>query len=69
MWVEGKECRSLHLDILSRKDLWSYYQSMGLEFRYALGKVLGTQDHPTLRSEGTRLNSSHLARSRMPSSA
>ena len=28
---------------------WSYYQSLDLEFRYALGKVLGTQDHPTLR--------------------
>ena len=25
--------------VLSRKDLWSYYQSMGSEFRYALGKV------------------------------
>ena len=23
--------------------------SMGLEFKYALGKVLGTQDRPTLR--------------------
>ena len=35
--------------VLSRKDLWSYYQSMGLEFRYTLGKVLGTQGCPTLR--------------------
>ena len=24
-------------------------RDMGLEFRYALGKVLGTQDHATLR--------------------
>ena len=32
-----------------RKDLWSYYQSLGSKFRYALGKVLGTQDRPTLK--------------------
>ena len=35
--------------VLSRKVLWSYYQSMSSEFRYALRKVLGTQDRPTLR--------------------
>ena len=35
--------------VLSRKDHLSYYQSMGSEFRYAIGKVLGTQDRPTLR--------------------
>ena len=41
--------RNHEYSIPSRKDPRSYYQSMGLEFRYALGKVLGTQDHPTLR--------------------
>ena len=41
--------RNHEYSVLSRKDLWSYYQSMGLEFRYPLGKVLGTQDRPTLR--------------------
>ena len=35
--------------ILSRNDHWSYYQSMDSEFRYVLGKVLGTQDRPNLR--------------------
>ena len=53
-----KKCQSYHLviwsrnheySVLSRKDLSSYYQSMGLEFRYALGKVLGIQDHQALR--------------------
>ena len=55
-WVQGKECRSRHLVLWSRnheynvrKDLWSYYQSMGSKFRYALGKMLGTQDRLTLR--------------------
>ena len=55
---EGKIKWSRHLviwfrnheyNILLRKDLWSYYQILGLEFRYALGKVLGIQDRPTLR--------------------
>ena len=31
------------------RTFWSYYQSMGLEFSHALGKVLGTQDRPTLK--------------------
>ena len=53
-----EKCRSRHLviwsrnheySVLSRKDLWSYYQSMSAEFRNALGKVLVTQDSPTLR--------------------
>ena len=30
------------------RTFWSYYQSIGLEFRYALRKVLSTQDHLTL---------------------
>lgn len=55
---KGKKCLSRHLviwsrnheyNVFSRKDLWSYHQSMGSDFRYALGKVLGTQDHLTLR--------------------
>ena len=41
--------RNHEYSILSRKDLWSYYQSLGSNFRYVLGKVLGTQDRPTLR--------------------
>ena len=58
VWTQGKKYRSCHLviwsrnreySVLSRKDLWSYCQSMGSEFRYALRKVLGTQDRPTLR--------------------
>ena len=40
--------KNLEYSILSRKELWSYCQSLGLEFRYALRKVLGTQDRPTL---------------------
>ena len=48
----GGEKRSRHLVLWSRnheysaltwKD-WSYYQSMGSEFRYNFGKVLGTQN-------------------------
>ena len=55
---KGKKGQSRHLviwyrnheySILLRKDLWSYYQGMGSEFRHALGKVLGTQDRPTWR--------------------
>ena len=55
---KGKKCQSHHLviwfrnheySVLLRNDLRSYYQSMGSEFWYALGKVLGTQDRPTLR--------------------
>ena len=52
---KGQSChlviwsRSHEYGVLSKKYIWSYYQSLGLEFRYALGKVLGTQDHPTLR--------------------
>ena len=34
---------------MKMKDLWSYYQSLGSEFRYTLGKVLGTQNRPTIR--------------------
>ena len=44
MWSRNHE-----YSILLRKDLWSYYQSKGLKFRYTLRKMLGTQDHPTLR--------------------
>ena len=40
---------TLYIASFSRKDLWSYYYSMGSEFKYALGKVLDTQDRPTLR--------------------
>ena len=36
--------RTTYIMPFSRKDHWSYYQIMGLEFRYALGKVLSTQD-------------------------
>ena len=41
---------TIYIASFPRKDLWSYYQSMGSEFRYALRKVLGTQDRPTLIS-------------------
>ena len=41
--------RNHEYSILSRKGLWSYYQSLGSKLRYVLGKVLGTQDRPTLR--------------------
>ena len=44
LWSKNHE-----YSILLRKDLWSYYQSMGSEFRYAFGKMLGTQDRLTLR--------------------
>ena len=33
--------------VLLRERTKSYYQNMGLEFRYGFGKVLGTQNHPT----------------------
>ena len=55
---KGKKCWSCSLviwsrnneySVISRKDLWSYYQSMDSEFRYALGKLLGTQNLLTLR--------------------
>ena len=39
---------TIYIASFPRKDLWSYYQSMGSEFRYALRKVLGTQDRSTL---------------------
>ena len=32
---------------------WSYYQSMGLEFKYGDGKVLGTQPQLTHGSTST----------------
>ena len=38
---------TIYIISFSRKDLSSYYQSMCLEFRYALRRVLGTLDHPT----------------------
>ena len=41
--------RNYEYSVLSRKDLWSYCQSLGSGFRYILGEVLGTQDHLTLR--------------------
>ena len=41
--------RNHEYSILMRNDLRSYYQSLGSKFRYILGKVLGTQDRPTLR--------------------
>ena len=40
---------TIYIVSFSRKDFWSYYQSMGSEFRYVFGKVLGTQDYLTLR--------------------
>ena len=51
----GGETRSRHLVLWSRNHAYStltwkdqsYYQCMGSEFRYSLGKVIGTQDHPT----------------------
>ena len=58
MGVREKECWSCHLviwsrnheySVISRKGLWSYYQSMSSEFRNSIGKVLGTKDLPTLR--------------------
>ena len=56
--MDTTEGRSRHLviwsrnheyNVLLRKNFWSYYQNLGLEIRYALGKVWGTQDRPTLR--------------------
>ena len=60
LWVQGKGklkwsrhlviwSRNHEYSVLSRKVLWFYYQSLDSEFRYALGKVLGTQDCLTLR--------------------
>ena len=34
--------RNYEYNVLSRKDICSYYRSLGSEFRYTLGKVLGT---------------------------
>ena len=41
--------RNHEYSIFSRKDFWSYYQSLDSKFRYALGKVLDIQDRPTLK--------------------
>ena len=40
---------TIYIAFFLRNDLWFYYQSMGSEFRYFLGKVLGTQYYQTLR--------------------
>ena len=59
LWIQGVFLESppsfwnglgtIYIVSFSRKDFWSYYQSMGSEFRYVFGKVLGTQDYLTLR--------------------
>ena len=46
---EGKIKWSCHLVIWSRNHEYSVLSSLGSEFRYALGNVLGTQDCPILR--------------------
>ena len=33
---------TIYITSFFREDLWSYYQSMGSEFKYIFGKVLGT---------------------------
>ena len=40
---------TIYIASLHGRTFRSYYQSMGSEFRYALGKVLGTQDRLILR--------------------
>ena len=42
-----------HLHSALTWKVWSYYQSMGSEFRYDFKKVLGTQNRPTSGSAST----------------
>ena len=40
--------RTIYIASFRGRNFWSYYQSMSLEFSYGFGKVLGTQNNPTL---------------------